>query len=294
MDHSKDAAVLDLTSTGESAAAAPPVRELADRRKVFGDQVDLLFRKAASGAVAFWFMNGTAVVSASISGNIARDWEIQGTGDFNGDGMSDILWRNENPAAPDAGALYMWIMDGPRVVVRGYVSYGMNLDWTVQALGDLDGDKRTDILWRATRGPSEGTLTVWRMWGMSVFEPPSLGPVGPRWIVQGLGDSFFANTRLTSDEHRGVASGQARQHAGDLANRRRSTEDAFDQTLARGNDPMDTFNQRIEIERFGNEVISPLLEQIDRRIDIAVPGNEDEGRDADVFGQQLHEQLVTA
>jgi PAS domain S-box-containing protein len=60
MDHAKDAALLDLVSTGESAAAAPPVRELADRRKVFADQVDLLFRHSPTGVLISIVVGGVA------------------------------------------------------------------------------------------------------------------------------------------------------------------------------------------------------------------------------------------
>src|SRR6266542_3776884 len=35
-----------------------------------------------------------------------NDWHIQGTGDFNGDGNSDVLWRH------DSGQVYFWQMDG--------------------------------------------------------------------------------------------------------------------------------------------------------------------------------------
>jgi PAS domain S-box-containing protein len=60
MDHAKDAALLDLVSSGESAAAAPPVRELADRRKVFADQVDLLFRHSPTGVLISIVVGGIA------------------------------------------------------------------------------------------------------------------------------------------------------------------------------------------------------------------------------------------
>jgi drug/metabolite transporter (DMT)-like permease len=60
MDHAKDAALLDLVSTAESAAAAPPVRELADRRKVFADQVDLLFRHSPTGVLISIVVGGVA------------------------------------------------------------------------------------------------------------------------------------------------------------------------------------------------------------------------------------------
>ena len=112
--------------------------------------------------------------------------------------------------------------------------------------------------------------------------------------MQGAGDPLLADARFAGNQNRGIAAGQARQHAGDLTNGRRSTEDAFDQALARGNDAVDTVDQCIKVKRLGNEIMRALLEQIDRRIDIAVPGNENEGWNAEVLGQQLHEQLITA
>ena len=47
-------------------------------------------------------------------GAVPDDWNIAGTGDFNGDGKSDILWRN------DAGAVAIWLMnDGARLSAAG-------------------------------------------------------------------------------------------------------------------------------------------------------------------------------
>ena len=60
-------------------------------------------------------MNGPNIVGATYLDPISIDWQIQGTGDFSGDGRSDILWRNTNPRAIDAGWLYVWIMNGPTV-----------------------------------------------------------------------------------------------------------------------------------------------------------------------------------
>jgi hypothetical protein len=87
-----------------------------------------------------WVDNGAN--AASFVGN---DWHIVGTGDFNGDGRSDILWRN------DSGALADWLAT-PN---GGFVAnFGVNvpLDWKVAGTGDYNGDGRDDILWRNDSG----------------------------------------------------------------------------------------------------------------------------------------------
>src|SRR5262249_56998427 len=50
-------------------------------------------------------------------GAVAHDavpniWQVQGIGDFDGDGKSDILWRN------DSGQVYIWEMNGLNVKGR--------------------------------------------------------------------------------------------------------------------------------------------------------------------------------
>ena len=39
-------------------------------------------------------MNGTTITSTVIVANIPTNWAIVGTGDFNSDGMTDVLWRD--------------------------------------------------------------------------------------------------------------------------------------------------------------------------------------------------------
>ena len=61
-----------------------------------------------TGATAVWLMNGTAPISSAI---VLDDpsWSIAQTGDFNVDGRTDLLFRNNvnNQAA-------IWLMDEPR------------------------------------------------------------------------------------------------------------------------------------------------------------------------------------
>jgi len=89
---------------------------------------------AAKGAMFLWLMDGKTIKGATYLDPISTDWQVVGTGDFNGDGKSDILWRNLNPAAPDAGYLYVWLMDGPKVIGgTGYANSHADFTWDVKA-----------------------------------------------------------------------------------------------------------------------------------------------------------------
>ena len=60
--------------------------------------------------------------------NPGPSWHIQGTGDFNGDGKSDILWQG------DDGTPAIWFMDGMNFLSGGAAgSFNPGRDWHVIA-----------------------------------------------------------------------------------------------------------------------------------------------------------------
>ena len=77
-----------------------------------------------------------------------------GTGDFNGDGRDDILWRNNT-----SGAVFTFLSTANGGVINnGDNSYAaMSNVWHVEAIGDYNGDGRDDILWRH----DNGTIIDW-------------------------------------------------------------------------------------------------------------------------------------
>ena len=56
------------------------------------------------GQAAIWDMNGTSLIGGgAVSPNPGPSWNAIGTGDFNDDDHSDILWQNASTAKPRSG-----------------------------------------------------------------------------------------------------------------------------------------------------------------------------------------------
>ena len=78
------------------------------------------------------------------------------TGDFNGDGKSDILWCDS------AGNTSIWLMNGATVAQTGpFVQIPNN--WSIADTGDFNGDGSSDILWNDT----SGNVQIWFMRGVA-------------------------------------------------------------------------------------------------------------------------------
>ena len=66
-------------------------------------------------------MNGNTVIGGGpASPNPGPTWHAIGTGDFNGDGFSDILWQN------DSGQASIWEMNGTSQIAGGSHPAGPN------------------------------------------------------------------------------------------------------------------------------------------------------------------------
>ena len=78
--------------------------------------------------------------------NVSTDWHVAGTGDFNGDGRDDILWRNDN------GPITDWLANANGGFAR-LAPRLQRLDGLARGgVGDFNGDGRDDILWRNDDG----------------------------------------------------------------------------------------------------------------------------------------------
>jgi uncharacterized protein YbdZ (MbtH family) len=83
---------------------------------------DILWQNT-SGQASIWEMDGTNQIpggSALVGGNPGPSWKVVGTGDFNDDGHSDILWQNAD------GQASIWEMDGTNQIPDGSQLVGGN------------------------------------------------------------------------------------------------------------------------------------------------------------------------
>ena len=129
---------------------------------------DVLWHNAETGRVAAWLLNANGAVmgelSLSLTCNAAsgcsRDWKPVGTGDFNGDGNTDLLWHNAT-----TGGLAAWLLNGSGTVTEALglswtcsAASGCSRDWKPVGTGDFNGDGSTDLLWH---NATTGRVTAW-------------------------------------------------------------------------------------------------------------------------------------
>jgi hypothetical protein len=147
---------------------------------------DILWRDVTTGGVAVWTMNGAgAITSISLIGQgvDTTNWEVVGTGDFNNDGNTDILWRDVT-----TGQVAVWYMNGAGVISNtSMISQGIDTNWEIVGTGDFNNDGNMDILWR---DKINGDVAVWYMNGAGVVSTISMIAQGVDtiWEIVGAGD----------------------------------------------------------------------------------------------------------
>ncbi len=175
----------DFVLTGGDAAIAPDSYGL----DFDGDsRPDILWHNAVSGENALWLTDGEAdnqyrarVEIDPLSG----DWHIKSAADFDLDGHSDLLWRNEK-----TGENTVWLMGSENGADRQstHELVSMGQDWDVRGVADFNQDNKVDILWR---NDVTGENEVWFMGqeqGLEVLSTDAIDTVSSDWDIRGVGD----------------------------------------------------------------------------------------------------------
>lgn len=137
------------------------------RADILWDSVDA--KGLSKGQRLLWLGkgDGTFVAGSNVSG---QDGTLSGyrpyAGDFNGDGLSDVLWVQSDTNGLSSGARVLWQGkgDGTFTVVSNFGGQDGTLIGYVPILADFNGDGKTDVLWDSRTGTdtrSTGTRVLW-------------------------------------------------------------------------------------------------------------------------------------
>ena len=118
-------------------------------------------------------MSGVTVSNSVALGNIPPTWSVIGTGDFDGNGVTDIIWRSGTTLA-------IWLMNSTGIMSSTIIG-NLPIAWTLQVTGDFNGDGKSDLLWQ----DSSGDTAIWFMNGAAILLPQGVGTL-PGWSVQGV------------------------------------------------------------------------------------------------------------
>lgn len=112
--------------------------------------------------------------------------------DFNRDNLADIVWRNRV-----TGQNSLWFLGVNNQQIGGdFLPPVPNSAWTIEGIGDYDGDGQDDLVWR---NGTTGQNSVWLMDGTQRVGTVALDTLtGAGWQIQGVG-SFQTNSIVSSD-----------------------------------------------------------------------------------------------
>jgi hypothetical protein len=149
------------------------------------DAVDFLAAASGPAELAAYQLNTELVLSKVED----TSWEIAGTGDFNGDGNTDILWRYYGAGAYQ-GLNDIWFMNGTTFVSEDVFSSVTDLDWRIVGTGDFNRDGHLDILWRYYgTGDYQGLNVIWYLEGTRFMSESVFSQVqDTQWKIAGTGD----------------------------------------------------------------------------------------------------------
>jgi hypothetical protein len=141
-----------------------------------GTSVTLIAIPAPGSVFAGWSgacsATGTCTTTMSGDRNVTATFATTGSiasgvsGDFNGDGKPDLLWRHET-----TGDVGVWFMNGTTSIGGASMTRVADTAWKLVGTGDFNGDGKPDLLWRREK---TGDVGVWFMNGTKSFGGASM------------------------------------------------------------------------------------------------------------------------
>jgi hypothetical protein len=139
-----------FVDNGANSAASVPSWHPIQVADFNGDgRADILWHQDGTDIYSEWlgtssggFFDNGSTAAFGVSG----DWKVVAAADINGDGKSDILWRN------DSGLLCEWVGTSTGAFNSTGPCWALPTNYRIAAIGDFNGDHCDDVLWRNTAG----------------------------------------------------------------------------------------------------------------------------------------------
>jgi hypothetical protein len=140
---------------------------------------DVIWRSPSS-VIGVWLVGDNAISGAHVDATFLLPempgWQSVATGDFNGDGVDDIMWQNES------GLVGAWYMQNG---IRGGTAAIQSMPgWQVIATGDFNDDGIDDVIWDNGSGVQGG----WLMGPNGQIGGTLQLPFFPDWTAVATGD----------------------------------------------------------------------------------------------------------
>ena len=137
----------------------------------------IVWREAGTGHTELW-SGGQHLDLGFTKG---PTWSLAAVADVDGDGTSDILWRNIATSQVD-----QWQMKNGNWSKSIDLGATKDAAWQLAGTGDFNGDGTDDVLWR---NAATGQVDQWQMKNGNWTKSIDLGATKPAgWIIGGVGD----------------------------------------------------------------------------------------------------------
>ena len=149
--------------------------------------------------------NGT-IKSAFNVQSVDASYKLAGSGDFDGDGIADLLWRNTS------GVNALWDMNANGTIKAAFNVQSVGSNYHMAAIADFDADGRSDLLWRDN---SSGVNALWTMNDNGTIKSAfNVQSVGSSYKMVGTGDfnaDGISGSAVAQQRRRERAVGNERQ-----------------------------------------------------------------------------------
>jgi hypothetical protein len=147
----------------------------------------LVLQNEASNGVAMWVLagNGQTLLHSPFILTAAANWRVAASGDFNRDGIPDIVFQNQT-----TNMISIWYMGAPNGtgIVTAPIVGTSSPNWQVVGSGDLNEDGTPDLLFQNS---VTNQIAIWYMGGATgttVLSDAIVAAPITGWRVGGVGD----------------------------------------------------------------------------------------------------------